>query len=100
MAARRLGLGTNVTGNGEARPPTVGLTCAESIALVPEGGDRRTDAGQTLSHTVTNAFVPRLASRPSVACSAAVLSGFRGLPQDVAVPSRFRRRESVEKIQM
>ena len=28
------------------------------------------------------------------------LSGFRGLPQDVAVPSRFRRRESVEKIQM
>ena len=30
----------------------------------------------------------------------AVLSRFRGLPQDVAVPSRFRRRESVEKIQM
>ena len=28
------------------------------------------------------------------------LSGFRGLPQDVAVPSRFRRRESVEKIQI
>ena len=36
----------------------------------------------------------------SVAVLSVSLSGFRGLPQDVAVPSRFRRRESVGKIQM
>ena len=41
-------------------------------------------------------FVFRRASRPWLFC----LSRFRGLPQDVAVPSRFRRRESPETIQI
>ena len=41
-------------------------------------------------------FLDRLRVRGCSVCP----SRFRGLPQDVAVPSRFRRRESVEKIQM
>ena len=69
------------------------LTPDREHHLTQQGGTDQSRESQML-------FVPTRPSRPSVACSAAVLSRFRGLPQDVAVPSRFRRRESVEKIQM
>ena len=42
-------------------------------------------------------FVFRRASRPWPVLSVSP-SRFRGLPQDMAVPSRFRRRESLRKI--
>ena len=45
----------------------------------------------------TNAFVLSRASRSWLLFR---LSRFRGLPQDAAVPSRCRRRESPEKIQI
>ena len=51
------------------------------------------------SGQVTNAFVLRRASRDWPAWIFC-LSRFRGLPQDMAVPSRCSRRESLEKIQI
>ena len=60
---------------------------------------KRTFGPACLDFLITNAICSsRPASRPSVAVPSVRLSGFRGLPQDVVVPSRFRRRESVEKI--
>ena len=48
---------------------------------------------------ITNAICSYTSFASVCGCSVRQ-SRFRGLPQDVAVPSRFRRRESVEKIQM
>ena len=48
---------------------------------------------------ITNAFVLRRASRDWPVLSVC-LSPLRGLPQDVAVPSRCPRRESPEKVQI
>ena len=65
--------------------------------LLPGSHPHPYPTDQSSKDRVTNAFVLRCASR--AACIFR-LSPLRGLPQDMAVPSRYPRRESPEKVQI